>query len=392
MTISVTQLNKYIHGIFDIDGVLNDLSVCGEITNVKRSYNGWYFTLKDDDAAINCFCYSDAKEPVAGVMAVAEGQLNYFVKSGSVSFFVRRLTATDNTGSAYQKFVELRDKLSKEGLFDESRKKTVPHSAEKIGVVTSETGAVIHDIVNVALRRQPFTEIYLYPVKVQGVGSEDEIAAGIAYFDKSDVDAVIVGRGGGSNEDLSVFNTEKVVRAIAACNKPVVSAVGHGIDFTLSDFAADKRAVTPSEAAEFVTLDAEREKTRIFAYLDRMSVAVASRLLRERQSVENCCKLLCRGAGRKSDNLQAEIKYLLKQIELAVGNKIQRAEAEIDKSLGKIENANPLNIIKRGFGYISSDGKPIRSVQQLEVGNSVDITLSDGKLSADITHKEANNK
>ena len=145
MTISVTQLNNYIHGLIEIDGVLNDLSVCGEITNVKRTYNGWYFTLKDNAAAVNCFCYADGTEPVQGVVAVAEGQLNYFAKTGSISFFVRRLTATDNTGEAYKRFVELRDKLTKEGIFDEARKKKVPHSVAKLGVVTSETGAFCAD-------------------------------------------------------------------------------------------------------------------------------------------------------------------------------------------------------------------------------------------------------
>lgn len=388
MTISVTQLNNYIHGLIEIDGVLNDLSVCGEITNVKRTYNGWYFTLKDNAAAVNCFCYADGTEPVQGVVAVAEGQLNYFAKTGSISFFVRRLTATDNTGEAYKKFVELRDKLAKEGIFDEARKKKVPHSVAKLGVVTSETGAVIHDIENVVLRRQPFTEIYLFPVKVQGDGADKEIADGIAYFDKTDVDAVIVGRGGGSNEDLSVFNSEIVVRAIAACSKPIVSAVGHGVDFTLSDFAADRRAVTPSEAAEFVTLDAEREKVHLLSNLDKIENTVASRLARHFECVQNDCKFLYNAVGRKLDNIRAELRFCLQSVENAVLSKTEKNAAALDKITNRLAASNPVNILKRGYGYVSTEKGVVKSIRQVDVGGEITVYLQDGAVDAKVTRKE----
>lgn len=388
MTISVTQLNNYIHGLIEIDGVLNDLSVCGEITNVKRTYNGWYFTLKDNAAAVNCFSYADGTEPVQGVVAVAEGQLNYFAKTGSISFFVRRLTATDNTGEAYQKFVELRDKLAKEGIFDEARKKKVPHSVAKLGVVTSETGAVIHDIENVVLRRQPFTEIYLFPVKVQGEGADKEIADGIAYFDKADVDAVIVGRGGGSNEDLSVFNSEIVVRAIAACSKPIVSAVGHGVDFTLSDFAADRRAVTPSEAAEFVTLDAEREKVHLLSNLDKIENTVASRLARHFECVQNDCKFLYNAVGRKLDNIRAELRFCLQSVENAVLSKTEKNAAALDKITNRLAASNPVNILKRGYGYVSTEKGVVKSIRQVDVGGEITVYLQDGAVDAKVTRKE----
>ncbi len=388
MTISVTQLNNYIRGIVEIDGVLNDLSVCGEVTNVKRSYNGWYFSLKDADAAINCFCYANVTEPQQGMVAVAEGQLNYFVKSGNVSFFVRRLTATDNNGEAYQKFVELREKLRKEGLFEESRKKIVPHSANKIGVVTSETGAVIHDIENVALRRQPFTDIILYPVKVQGAGADVEIVNGIKYFGTSDVDVVIVGRGGGSNEDLSVFNSEIVVRAIAECPKPIVSAVGHGIDFTLSDFAADKRAATPSEAAEFVTLDVVRERARIVAHLDKISTFAEAKLAACRQSVQNSCTLIYHGAGRKLDNLSSKVKYYLQAVSHAAKTKTERVWAAFEQATGRLAELNPMNVLKRGYGYVTTQGKSVRSASDLDVGSEIQVRLSDGTVCAKVFHKE----
>ena len=388
MTITVTQLNNYIHGIFDIDAVLNDLTVCGEITNVKRARDGWYFSLKDDTAAVNCFCYDSAGQPVAGMVAVVEGQLNYFVKSGSVSLYTRRLTSTTNTGAAYLRFVELKEKLEKEGLFDEDRKKAVPHCARKIGVVTSETGAVIHDITNVVLRRQPFSDLILYPVKVQGVGAENEIACGIEYFSSSDVDVVIVGRGGGSNEDLSVFNSETVVRAISKCEKPIVSAVGHGIDFTLSDFAADKRAVTPSEAAEFVTIDATREKFRVSAAIEKINSMVASRLQQLKEQVCYDVRIINSDIGHKINTQQSKVIYCLKSIENACKMKADKNAILLDKTVNKLSTLNPTNVLKRGYGYVSNADGVVRSVKQLQVGEEFKLSLQDGSIRAKVTNKE----
>ena len=388
MTITVTQLNNYIHGIFDIDAVLNDLTVCGEITNVKRARDGWYFSLKDDTAAVNCFCYDSAGQPVAGMVAVVEGQLNYFVKSGSVSLYTRRLTSTTNTGAAYLRFVELKEKLEKEGLFDEDRKKAVPHCARKIGVVTSETGAVIHDITNVVLRRQPFSDLILYPVKVQGVGAENEIACGIEYFSSSDVDVVIVGRGGGSNEDLSVFNSETVVHAISKCEKPIVSAVGHGIDFTLSDFAADKRAVTPSEAAEFVTIDATREKFRVSAAIEKINSVVTSRLQQLKEQVCYDVRIINSDIGHKINTQQSKVKYCLKSIENACKMKADKNAILLDKTVNKLSTLNPTNVLKRGYGYVSNADGVVRSVEQLQVGDEFKLSLQDGSIRAKVTNKE----
>ena len=392
MTISVTQLNNYIRGLFDIDAVLSELTVCGEITNVKRARDGWYFSLKDEGGAVNCFCYGNSGEPVTGTVAVVEGRINYFVKTGSISLFARRITATTNTGAAYLKFIELRDKLQKEGLFDDERKKIVPHCARKIGIVTSETGAVIHDITNVSLRRQPFTQLILYPVKVQGAGAEQEIADGIAYFNDTDVDVVIVGRGGGSNEDLSVFNSEIVVRTVASCNKPIVSAVGHGIDFTLCDFAADRRAVTPSEAAEFVTLDVEREKLRLKAYLDKISGNIASKLQDIKQNIAYNCKVLYLGIDKRLVQMQNKITLCVNSIENSVKYKSEQLTLKLDKTVNKLSTLNPMSVLKRGYGYVSTDNGVVKSVKQVEVGQEVRIDLQDGSLNATVMRKEASKK
>lgn len=388
MTITVSQLNNYIRGVVDIDGVLSDVSVRGEITNLKRARDGWYFSLKDDVAAINCFCYESITPPEAGTVAIAEGQVNFFVKSGNISLFVRRLTATDNTGAAYSRFVELRDKLKKEGLFDDERKKTVPRCCGKVGVVTSETGAVIHDIENVALRRQPFVNIILYPVKVQGQGAAQEIANGIEYFAATDVDVVIVGRGGGSNEDLSAFNDELVVRAVANSIKPIVSAVGHGVDYTLCDFAADRRAVTPSEAAEFVTIDVASIKSRISNLLSVMENKVSSKL-----------QLYCDKVSYIIKNVDNRVDYSFEQaknriqqvIEADSGNLVHLVEVmeqRLNTDISRLNSLNPLNVLKRGYAYVSKNENVVKSVNDVSVGDNVNLTLSDGFISAQVLSKE----
>lgn len=380
MTISVTQLNNYIHGVLDIDGVLNDLSVCGEITNVKASRDGWYFSLKDESAAIDCFCYGNAAEPVSGMMAVAEGKVNFWTKSGRISLFVRRLTASKNTGAAYLQFLQLKEKLQKEGLFDQERKKEVPVFCKKIGVVTSATGAVIHDIVNVVRRRQPFSDVVLCPVKVQGVGADVEIAQGIRRISQTDVDVVIVGRGGGSNEDLSMFNSEIVVRAVADCCKPVVSAVGHGVDFTLCDFAADKRAVTPSEAAEFVTTDCVPLKKNIYARLSRLSSVIARRLVEQKTLTLHSVKSIAGQLERQIEQNKIQIKYVLKSQRVLLDNLISDRNSAMKNVVARISAANPVNVLKRGYAMLKCKNERVCSVQQVQEGQKLTAVLADGEV------------
>lgn len=387
MTISVTQLNNYIRGIIDIDGVLGDVTVNGEITNVKKSRDGWYFSLKDESASINCFCYDSITAPETGSVVIAEGQVNYFVRTGSVSLFVRRLTSTENTGAAFLKFVQLKEKLEKEGLFDPIRKKSVPKCCKTVGIVTSQTGAVIHDIVNVCLRRQPFTDLILYPVKVQGDGADDEISAGINYFNYSDVDVVIIGRGGGSNEDLSVFNSETVVRAVANCNKPVVSAVGHGVDFTLCDFAADKRAVTPSEAAEFVTIDVCECKKRVISVLERSSSSLSNNIGKYSDKVAYGVSRIELDIGRNLEEFKNRITQNLivsqGRIELQAAN----LNNKVENNLNKLSSLNPLNVLKRGYARISKNNGAVKSVNEIDVGMKINITMYDGDILATVTDK-----
>ena len=388
MTISVTQLNNYIRGLIDMDGVLGDLTVAGEVTNVKKYGSGYYFSLKDDGGAINCFCYNADKALEQGNMVIAEGALNYFVKNGSVSFFVKRLTATKNTGDAYLRFLELKEKLQKEGLFDDDRKQVVPSFCQKVGIVTSQTGAVIVDITNVALRRQPFCNLYLYPVKVQGDGADLEIAQGIKYFANTDVDAIIVGRGGGSNEDLSVFNSEIIVREIASCPKPVVSAVGHGVDFTLCDFVADKRAVTPSEAAEFVTTDVSAVKRHIKSVVGKMHTKIQGQIDYASQFVVNFQKRILSVLKYRVESQKLSLKHKVQSLSVSLQNALSHRQMQLDSVSSRLSSVNPMSILKRGYAFVETNGVPVKSVNQLDVGQQLKIHVVDGNVTATINDKE----
>ncbi|MEG2159380.1 MAG: exodeoxyribonuclease VII large subunit, partial [Clostridia bacterium] len=260
MLITVTQLNNFLKGMIDCESMLSSLSVQGEVCNYRLSYDSVYFSLKDGTSQIDCFSFLSEKNTFAqvnldGMQIIARGRINFLQKTGKLSFFINQIESTDKLGESYLRLLALKKKLEKEGCFARELKKTI-NKAQTIGVVSSAKGAVIADIFQVATRRNPSANIILYPVKVQGLGADTEICEGIDYFsNSSDVDVVIVARGGGSAEDLSVFNAESIVRALNRCCKPTVSAVGHEVDFTLCDLAADARGATPSEAAELVTND-----------------------------------------------------------------------------------------------------------------------------------------
>ncbi len=317
-------------------------------------------------------------------MAVVFGKVNYLVKSGSVSLYVKRITLSDNKGAAYLQFLQLKEKLDKEGLFSEARKQPVPHCCAKVGVVTSATGAVIHDITNVCLRRQPFTQIVLYPVKVQGVGADKEICQGIRYFSDSDVDVVIVGRGGGSNEDLSVFNSEDIVRAIAACNKPVVSAVGHGVDFTLCDFVADRRAVTPSEAAEFVTIDVAEARERVRYLLDKATVAVNNLIADDQHFVANTVRRLNIQVSHKAEVQKATVFRTIQHMRDIVDSRLDNTVARIQKYTATLSASNPTRLLQRGYTYALKDGKPVKSVGQLTTNDEMFLRFADGNATVSV--------
>ncbi len=386
MTISVSQLNNYLKALVDMDGVLTHIEVKGEVTNVRPSGQYLYFSLKDDYSQIDCFAYSnEVALPVAGTIVVANGAINFLTKSGKISFFVRKLEDTSKQGDSYLRFIALRDKLNKEGLFDQSRKKSIPSYCATIGVISSKTGAVIRDIQDVVFRRQPSADIVLYPVRVQGLFAVKQIREAIQYFNNSIVDVVIIARGGGSDEDLSVFNDEDIVRAVANCTKPTVSAIGHGIDFTLTDFAADRRAVTPTEAGEFVSIDSRRIQDTVARLIVNNRNSILRRINDCSASVRNTLSEIQAhfvGAINK-------IQYTVMQTEVmslvALQRKLDNRQAQFDLLTQRASVHNPMEQLKRGYSIISKGSVRVSSVSQLSVGEELNIRLSDGSAQATVT-------
>ena len=258
MTLSVTQISNYIKSIFDAEELLIGVSVYGEITNLKPSSRAIYFDIKDENSALPCVCFDQylLKGFDFGDQVAVTGKLNYYAKTGKLSFIVSKIEKY-GVGELYKQFIELKDKLQKEGLFDEGRKKPLPKYVKKVGVVSSETGAVIRDIIRVKSEKNSYSDIVLFPVKVQGVGADVDIVRGIKYLDEFGVDCIIVARGGGSFEDYQPFNTEVVARAVFEAKTPIVSAIGHENDWSIIDYVADVRAGTPSIASEIVFFNDE---------------------------------------------------------------------------------------------------------------------------------------
>lgn len=385
MIITVSQLNNYIKGTFDMDSNLVMLSVSGEVTNAKLVRDCWYYTLKDENSQIDCFSYlTDVPDVPHGLQLVATGSLNFLTKSGKVSFFVKKVKVSDKLGEQYLKLLELQKKLQAEGLFDAAHKLDVPSGCKKVGVVTSKTGAVIKDIQDVAFRRQPYVDLVLYPVHVQGALAEDEIVAAINYFSTSDVDAVIVARGGGSNEDLSVFNSEKIVRAIYACNKPTVSAIGHGVDFTLTDFVADRRAVTPSEAAEFVTIDYFEQKQALLATLQNAKARLQNKIDGANQRCIIATNNLCATAFSTLDRRKNKVVMQLQKASTGVAKRVDDIGNTVKSHVLLLDANNPAKLLSKGFVLVEKDGIRVRNVKSLQLNDKIDVIFADGKVVANV--------
>ena len=276
--VSISQFSNYIKGIFEAEYLLQNICVYGEVSSYNISNGIAYFTLKDENALLNCVMFSPKEKPNIGDVIIAKGSPNYYIKGGRFSFNVTHIMPYGK-GVLYEKFLMLKSKLEGKGYFDLDRKKPLPERVKRIGVVTSATGAVIQDIIDVTRRRNNGVDIVLFPVKVQGIGAELEIANGINVFSGYDnVDIIIVARGGGSIEDLQPFNTEIVADAVYNCKKPLISAVGHETDFTIIDFCSDLRAPTPSAAAELAVAEKSKDLENLFYLLSKIENYVVDKL------------------------------------------------------------------------------------------------------------------
>jgi exodeoxyribonuclease VII large subunit len=363
-TITVSQLAWYIKKIFEAEELLYNISVVGEVSGLKIVRGIAYFDLKDASSLISCVSFDGylLENVRNGDKIVATGTPGFYVKGGKLNFNVSKIKPF-GVGELFQAFMDLKNKLYNEGLFDESFKKPVPQNASKIAVITSETGAVLHDIINVATRRNPAINIVLYPAKVQGEGSAESIIKALDFFEeKGGIDAVIIARGGGSMEDLWEFNSEALARRIFDFPLPVVSAVGHETDFTICDFVADKRAPTPSAAAELVV---ENKAEKIHGF-ERQVMILKSRLENIIIEEEN---LVCQSAQTLSYLIESKVKSLGHSLELATE---------------KLEKFNPNKILAMGYAKIEGDNGVITSINQTESGDKVKIHLKDGFVTGEI--------
>ena len=386
MAISVTDLNKYIKDKIANDEYLNNILVKGEISNFKNHYTGHlYFTLKDENSLIKCIMFKTYAQklkfmPKDGMKVLILGGVSVFERDGVYQIYVK-IMEEDGLGDLYTKYQELKEKLEKQGLFDKAHKKAIPLMPKTIGVLTSQTGSVIRDIINVSTRRNPNVYIRLLPVPVQGEGAAEKIAEGIDYMNKNKLaDVLIIARGGGSLEDLWPFNEEIVAHSIYNSEIPVISAVGHETDFTIADFVADLRAPTPSAAAELAVPDIYEVKQKINTYQNRMKQALSKKLEIMKLRYEKCISsVVFKEPTRKIQDNYLKIESYIKQLENIIKVKEQKEKSRYIELISKLDTLSPLKTLIRGYSIIQKDGNVVKSVKQLKVGDKIDIRLSEGK-------------
>ncbi len=384
LTLSVTQLNNYIKQIFDNEELLLGVSVYGEITNFKISNGIAYFDLKEEGAQLSCVKFSSFY-PFAknGDRVMVTGRLNYHVKLGRLSFVVQKIE-TYGLGELYKKFLELKARLEAEGIFDASKKKEIPKYAQRIGVVTSETGAVIRDINHVTRAKNPYTNILVYPAKVQGENAEKEIAKGIDWFnEQKNVDVIIVARGGGSFEDLSPFNTEIVARAVFESELPVISAVGHETDYTIIDFASDLRAPTPSVAAELAVFDFYEEVELLDAIKSRLKTKLMSMLEDDACAVKNLTSLIAKNITSRIDLAKKDAKSVVESVKNRVDFIISGKKSRLEVLTTMVEKSNPLAILKSGYAKVLSGGKTV-DIKNVKVGDELETFVENGVILSEV--------
>lgn len=394
--LSITQLNEYIRGRMDADPMLTQVAVRGEISNYKLYPSGHhYFTLKDESSALKCVMFKGNAmrlrfRPENGMKVIAMGKVSVFPRDGAYQLYCTAM-AMDGVGDLFAAFEQLKKKLAAQGLFDSAHKMALPRYPGTIGIITSSAGAAVHDMLRILRKRYPLSNVRLLPVRVQGVEAPGEIASAIAYANRYKLaDLLIVGRGGGSIEDLWAFNDERVARAIYESEIPVISAVGHEPDVTISDFVADLRAATPSNAAELAVPDQDALRQN----LDAMSAAMATALTRQLKSAQQHLNVLSQSPALRSptgyiEQRQKSLELLKNRLISAQNQSITRKNQRHIAAVSKLDAMSPLKVLTRGYSMAQTErGEVLRSVSQVELGERISILLSDGKLSATVMDKK----
>ena len=394
--LTISQINEYIRGMMDSDRLLNAVAVKGEISNYKLYPSGHhYFTLKDEAGALKCVMFKGNAmrlrfRPENGMQVIAMGKISVFPRDGAYQLYVSAM-AMDGVGDLYAAFEQLKKKLAAQGLFDPAHKKPIPKYPATIGIITSSAGAAVHDMLRILRKRYPLTKVRLLPVRVQGTEAPGEIAAAIAYANRFRLaDLLIVGRGGGSIEDLWAFNDERVAYAIYESRIPVISAVGHEPDVTISDYVADLRAATPSNAAELAVPD----KNNLMETMDSMSEAMANALRRQIHAASQHLEALRNSPALLSptgylEQRGTQLELLTNRLIAAQSQIIHRNHNRFVAQTAKLDAMSPLKVLTRGYAMASAeDGTLIRSVTNVEVGQRIQVRVSDGAISATIMEKK----
>ena len=394
MTVTVTQLNEYVKSLLGVDPLLRGLSLRGEISNFKRHSSGHlYFSLKDAQSVIRCVmfrqnAFSLRFAPRDGMQVVLRGYVSVYTRDGQYQFYCEGMQA-DGVGALYQQFERNKARFAEEGLFDEAHKKPLPLLSKRIGVVTSPTGAVIRDIIRVSHRRNPSVDILLYPRKVQGEGASESICAGIRALNAQDVDVIIVGRGGGSLEDLWAFNEESVVRAVYASRIPIISAVGHETDFALSDFAADVRASTPSNAAELAVLDVRDAMQHVDSLASALHAAALHQVeIKEKQLAALRERAALRNAHLLFDRQLAALDEKRRQLDQCALSAVNLRSTELAHLTARLRALDPEQVLRRGYALARIAGETVTRIGQAKEGDALTVRVSDGRIHATVTRTE----
>lgn len=389
---SVGQVNRYVKNMFIQDYVLRKVYVKGEVSNCKYHTSGHiYFSLKDETGVLSCVMFAGQRRGLAfrmkdGDRVVVGGAVDVYERDGRYQMYAKEITL-EGAGALYERFLALKAELEEMGMFAPEYKQPIPRFIRRLGVVTAPTGAAVQDIRNISLRRNPYLQIILYPALVQGDGAADSIVKGIRMLDEAGVDTIIVGRGGGSIEDLWAFNEEKVARAIFECRTPIISAVGHEVDFTIADFVADLRAPTPSAAAELAVDDMAQVMYTLSSYQKRFQ-----RDMREKIEFQRV----------RLGQYQMRLKYLSPESRLrerrqtlvdfedtlrrAMDNKLQQYRHRLGIYLERYQGLSPLAKLNQGYSFVAdTDGRGITSVSQVKPGDRVEISVTDGVIQAEVS-------
>ena len=386
----VSQINEYIKLRFDDDAFLNNLFLRGEISNYKCYPSGHhYFSLKDAGGSIRCVMFRGSAfslrfRPENGMKVIAQGHISVFPRDGIYQFYVNQMTV-DGVGDLHVAFEQLKAKLLAEGLFDPSRKRPLPRYPHTIAIITSSAGAALRDMLRILRKRYPLCEVKLLPVRVQGEEAPGEIAAALAYANRYRVaDLIITGRGGGSIEDLWAFNDERVARAIAASELPVISAVGHEPDVTISDFVADLRAATPSNAAELAVPDQMELRQALAARQALLLTQMQKRLKQERGTLERLAsRRVLKSPINYINDRRLQVDYVQHRLTAAFSETVQRKHRRFASLTAKLDAMSPLKVLARGYSMASDgQGTLLRSVKQIKPGDRLTVRFADGSAAA----------